>query len=70
MFQHRNKNTKKALIHSAHEINMDRDKLKELLNSNEIMEFNDLLGKKVYTLSLKEIGVLCNNLYKIINKSK
>jgi sporulation protein YlmC with PRC-barrel domain len=49
---------------------MDRDKLKELLNSNEIMEFNDLLGKKVYTLSLKEIGVLCNNLYKIINKSK
>ncbi len=70
IFQHKNKNIKKALIHSSHEINVDREILKELFNKLELNNINYspslLLSKKVYTLSLEEIGYLCNIIYRFL----
>lgn len=51
LFQHRNKKAKKALINSAHEVNMDKKVLKELLNKED----NPLLEKKVFNLKAEEI---------------
>ena len=51
LFQHRNKKAKKALIQSAHEINMDKKELKEKLDNIE----NPLLDKKVFKLTPEEI---------------
>lgn len=51
LFQHRNKKARKALVNSAHEINMDKKELKEKLASVD----NPLLDEKVFLLTPEEI---------------
>lgn len=51
LFQHKNKKAKKALIQSAHEMNLDKKELKKILNAID----NPLFEEKVFKLSPEEI---------------
>ncbi len=64
IFQHKNKSIKKGLIHSAHEMNIDREKLKSILNE---IDFN--LEQKVFKTPPTEIYKLANILYDGISNS-
>lgn len=62
LFQHRNKKAKKALINSAHELNMDKKVLKEKLNN---ISDNELFEQKVFKLNpveIKEIATILENI--------
>ncbi|WP_048055459.1 16S rRNA (adenine(1518)-N(6)/adenine(1519)-N(6))-dimethyltransferase RsmA [Methanotorris igneus] len=58
LFQHKNKTVRRALINSCHELGVEREKIKEIL---ENIDFN--VDERVFKLSPKEIGNLSNLLY-------
>ena len=64
LFQHKNKTAKKALINSSHEIGLNRDELKDILNN--LSEFD--LNERVFKLNIKKIVELSNLIYKLTNK--
>ncbi len=65
-FQHRNKSLKKALILSCREFNLNKDKIREILNKflEENVEFKDILERKVFMVSVDDYVNLSNHLYK------
>ena len=67
LFQHKNKKARNALIDSRHEISsMDKKEFKSILNSVDSSKINDLLLKRVITISPEEILYLSkylNDLY-------
>ena len=67
LFQHRNKKARNALIDSRHEISsLDKKEFKNILNSVDSSKINDLLLKRVITISPEEILYLSkylNDLY-------
>ena len=62
LFQHRNKKVKKALIQSAHELKSDKKELKKKLNDVD----DEILERKVFTLTPEEILVLSKKLEAIL----
>ncbi|MFU8653677.1 16S rRNA (adenine(1518)-N(6)/adenine(1519)-N(6))-dimethyltransferase RsmA [Methanotorris formicicus] len=63
LFQHKNKTVKKALIDSCHELGIEREKIKKIL---ENIDFN--VDERVFKLSPRDIGNLSNLLYSKISK--
>ncbi|ABR54222.1 dimethyladenosine transferase [Methanococcus vannielii SB] len=66
IFQHRNRTVKRALIDSSHEMNIERERLKEILE-NIKLDFD--FSERVFKLAPEKIGELSNILYlNIISK--
>ncbi|WP_048057920.1 16S rRNA (adenine(1518)-N(6)/adenine(1519)-N(6))-dimethyltransferase RsmA [Methanothermococcus okinawensis] len=69
LFQHKNKTAKKALINSCHEMGLNRDEIKNMidtLNNLNLSKFD--LNERVFTLNIEKIVELSNMLYRIKNK--
>ncbi|MBP2201466.1 16S rRNA (adenine1518-N6/adenine1519-N6)-dimethyltransferase [Methanococcus voltae] len=65
LFQHRNKTVGKALVNSAHELNLTREHVKEFIEAySEEFDFKE----RVFKLPGFEIGELSNLLNKFISK--
>ena len=60
IFQHRNRTIKRALIDSSHEIEIDRDNLKEILEKIE-SQFD--FTERVFKTPPEKIGCLSNLLH-------
>ncbi|MBW9222307.1 16S ribosomal RNA methyltransferase A [Methanothermococcus sp. SCGC AD-155-C09] len=63
LFQHKNKTIKRALINSSHEINMDREEIKKILNNLPLNNLDFDLNERVFKLSVEDMVKLCNLLY-------
>ena len=62
LFQHKNKTVKRALLDSAHEIGLEEERLKEIL---EDLDFN--LKERVFKLGVEDIVRLSNLLYRRVS---
>jgi len=65
IFQHRNRTVKRALIDSSHEMGLERDYLKNIL---EKIEDKFDFSERVFKLQPEKIGELSNILYSELNK--
>lgn len=69
LFQHRNKKIRNALIDSRHVFcNLDKNEIKEKINSIESEKLNDYLKKRVIAIEPEEILFLSKELNSLLNE--